>query len=219
MRYLAIGGAVSALALSACGGGGERQDENEPEGTFEVDVVDAKFPQRQKLAKRSELEITVRNTGEKTVPNIAVTVNGFDIDTGNSTLADPNRPVFVVNGQPREIGGFAESKDEAPEGGETAYVGTWALGPLEAGEEETFRWSVTAVKAGEYKITYKVAAGLDGKAKAVSPGGTPVGGVFVGTIDDTPPDTRVAEDGVTVVEGQRGETEREAAEREAPERD
>jgi len=50
--------------------------------------------------------------------------------------------------------------------GETAYVGTWALGPLKPGEQKTFRWDVTAVRAGPYEITYEVAAGLDGKAKA-----------------------------------------------------
>ena len=206
MRTLAVPCAVfAALTLAACGSG-ERQDENEPEGTYEVDIVDASFPQKQKLAKRSELEITVRNADQKTIPNIALTVDGFDIDTKNPALADPARPVFVINGQPRQLGGFAESKDIAPEGGETAYVNTWALGPLQSGEEKTFRWSVTAVRPGPYRIEYRVAAGLDGKAKAVDTDGTRPDGIFVGEIDDTPPDTRVADDGVTVVEGQRGES-------------
>jgi hypothetical protein len=194
--------AALALGLAACGSE-ERQDENEPEGKFEVEVVDASFPAKQKLAKRSELSITVRNSGEATVPNIAVTVDGFDTKLQDPDLADPSRPVFVINGQPREIGDFAESKELAPEGGETAYVDTWALGPLKAGDEQTFTWSVTAVRAGAYKIAYKVAAGLDGKAKAVDETGAAPAGVFIGTIDDTPPDTRVAEDGVTVVEGTR----------------
>ena len=79
--------------------------------------------------------------------------------------------MFVINGQPKDIGGFPESKDAAPEGGETAYVDTWALGKLRAGEERTFKWSVTAVRAGDYKLEYEVAAGLDGKAKAVGVGG------------------------------------------------
>jgi hypothetical protein len=203
-RALAVACAVSAIGLTACGGG-ERQDENEPEGTFEVEVVEARFPDEQKLAKRSQLAITVRNTGDQTVPNIAVTVDGFDVKLDNRDLADPSRPVFVINGHPRQIGGFAESKPAAPEGGETAYVNTWALGPLRAGEEEIFRWSVTAVRAGPFRIEYRVAAGLDGKAKAVDADGTAPDGLFVGEVDDTPPDTRVAEDGVTVIEGQRGE--------------
>ena len=37
------------LAIAGCGGG-ERQDENEREGNFPVEVVEAKFPENQKLA-------------------------------------------------------------------------------------------------------------------------------------------------------------------------
>jgi len=199
-----VAAVCTALVLgpAACGGG-ERQDENEPEGEFRVDVVDASFPVEQKLAKRSTLSITLRNAGRETVPNIAVTVDGFETKLEDPDLADPSRPIFVINGQPKQIGDFAESKDIAPEGGETAYVNTWALGPLEAGEEETFTWSVTAVRAGAYKITYKVAAGLDGKAEAIDADGIAPAGTFIGRVDDEPPDTRVAEDGVTVVEGTR----------------
>jgi hypothetical protein len=201
MGFVAAACTALVLGLAACGE--DRQDENEPEGEFRVDVVDASFPIDQKLAKRSELSITVRNSGRETVPNIAVTVNGFDVKLENPNLADPSRPVFVINGQPKEIGDFAESKDLAPEGGDTAYVSTWALGPLKADAEKTFTWNVTAVRAGAYKITYKVAAGLDGKAKAIDAEGVAPAGTFIGRVDDTPPDTRVAEDGVTVIEGTR----------------
>jgi len=190
------------LALASCGGG-ERQDANEPEGKFEVAVVRAGFPEKQKLAKRSELEIVVRNESRRTVPNIAVTVKGFDERRKNTALADPNRPVFVINGVPKEIGTFPESKEAAPEGGETAYVGTWALGPLEPGERKAFRWNVTAVRAGPFDITYEVAAGLDGRARAVGPGGQAPTGRFTGTISDEAPDTRIADDGRTVIEGTR----------------
>jgi hypothetical protein len=191
------------LGLGACGGG-ERQDENEPDGTFKVEVVKAQFPSKQKLAKRSDLVITVRNAeSNKAIPNIAVTVRGFDVKLDNAKLADPKRPVFVINGQPKDIGTFPESKEAGPEGGETAYVDTWALGRLRAGQEKTFRWSVTAVRPGAYRLRYRVAAGLDGKAKAVDVGGGVPAGLFVGTVDDKAPDTRIADDGKTVVEGLR----------------
>lgn len=201
--HLACAG-LCAVALASCGGG-ERQDANEPEGKFKVEVVSATFPERQKLAKRSELEIVVRNAEERrTIPNIAVTVKGFDERRDNAELADPSRPVFVINGVPKEIGTFPEAKEAAPEGGETAYVGTWALGPLEPGEKKAFRWSVTAVRAGPYKLTYEVAAGLDGKARAVGvSGGDAPEGRFAGTISDAAPDSRVADDGRTVIEGVR----------------
>jgi hypothetical protein len=194
---------AATLALSACGGG-ERQDENEPKANFQVELVDATFPKKQKLAKRSNLVITVRNDDDRTIPNIAVTVDGFDQRKQDPDLADPERPVFVVNGVPVEIGGFPESKDASPRGCDTAYVNTWACGRLSPGDEKTFKWTVTAVEAGPYKISYAVSAGLDGKAKAVDPAsGGRLAGVFSGRIIAKPPASRVADDGETVVEGTR----------------
>jgi hypothetical protein len=191
------------LAVAGCGGG-ERQDENEPEGNFPVAVVQAKFPEKQKLAKSSDLVVTVRNAGDKTIPNITMTVNGFDEQKKDPELADPTRPVFAVNGVQVKIAGFPEAKDASPRGCDTAYVNTWACGPLKPKEERTFRWSVTAVRAGDFKIDWRVAAGLDGKAKAVAAGGGPAPrGQFSGTISNAAPDVRVADDGHTIVNGTR----------------
>jgi hypothetical protein len=191
------------LAVAGCGGG-ERQDENEPEGNFPVEVVRATFPEQQKLAKSSDMVVTVRNAGDDTIPNIAVTVNGFDKRKKDPELADPSRPVFAVNGVQVEIAGFPEAKDASPRGCDTAYVNTWACGPLKPNEQRTFRWSVTAVQAGDFKIDWRVAAGLDGKAKAVAAGGGPAPrGQFAGTISNAAPDVRVADDGHTIVSGTR----------------
>ncbi len=154
---------LAALAVAGCGGG-DRQDSDEPSGTFPVDVVKATFPSQQRLAEKTRLVITVRNTGHKTVPNLAVTVeSGATDQTAEATafaeasqqpgLADPSRPVWVL--------------DDGPKGGITAYTNTWALGQLRPGQAKTFIWRVTAVKSGVHAIKYKVAAGLDGKAKAV----------------------------------------------------
>src|SRR5918996_435358 len=189
--------AVCVVALAGCGGG-ERQDENEPEGNFPVDVVRATFPEKQKLAKSSDMVVTVRNAGDDTIPNIAVTVNGFDKRKTDPDLADPSRPVFALNGVQVKIAGFPEAKDASPRGCDTAYVNTWACGPLGPKEKRSFRWSVTAVRAGAFKIDWRVAAGLDGKAKAVAPGGGPAPrGRFSGTISDKAPEVRVADDGKT----------------------
>jgi hypothetical protein len=179
---------VCLLAIAGCGGG-ERQDENEREGNFPVEVVEAKFPESQKLAK---------------IPNIAMTVNGFDERKTDPDLADPNRPVFALNGVQVEIAGFPEAKDAAPRGCDTAYVNTWACGPLRPNQQKTFRWSVTAVQAGDFKVSWRVAAGLDGKAKAVAMGGGPAPrGSFSGKVSDAAPDVRVADDGKTIVNGTR----------------
>jgi hypothetical protein len=196
---------VAGLAVLA-GCGGERQDENEPSGEFPVEVVRATFPEDQKLAKSSNLVITVRNAGDETIPNIGVTVDGFNYrKTDDANLADPERPVFAINGMPVQIAGFPESKDIAARGCDTAYVNTWACGPLRPGKNKRFRWSVTAVKTGNFKLDWRVNAGLHGEAKAVETGGDdePPSGSFSGTISREPPDVRVADDGRTVVSGDR----------------
>jgi hypothetical protein len=190
------------VTLAACGSQ-PRQDESEPKGNFKVEVTHASFPVQQKLAKRSDLVISVRNAGDKAIPNLAVTVNGFDKRVSEPDLADPTRPVFVINGKPETIGGFPEAKEAAPGGGQTAFVNTWALGKVNPGRVATFRWTVTAVKAGPFRLSYRVAAGLQGKAKAVALGGGPVLGSFKGTVSDTPPQSRVADDGHTVINGTR----------------
>jgi hypothetical protein len=191
-------GAVAVIAAAGCGGG-ERQDENEPKGDFQVEVVKASFPKKQKLATNSALDITIRNAGTETVPNLAVTVDGFGYRREQPGLADPSRPRFAVNGVPQQVGGFPEARDDAPAGCETAYVSTWACGPLKPDGEKTFRWSVTAVVAGPYEIRYLVAGGLNGKARAVLAGGGAAGGSFTGTVSARANHTVIGPDGKTVV--------------------
>jgi hypothetical protein len=190
---------VGLIAAVGCGGG-ERQDENEPEGDFAVEVVASSFPKQQKLAQSSDLMISVRNSGDETVPNVAVTLKGLDYRATQPDVANAERPQFAINGVPREIGGFPEAKDATPLGCDSAYVNTWACGPLKPGDERTFVWKVTAVKAGPYDVSWRVAAGLNGKAKAVAAGGGPApSGSFSGTVSSEAPDVRIADDGKTVV--------------------
>ena len=175
------------VLIAGCGSSGPRQDANEQSGDYKVQIVEAKFPSKQALAKRSVLSITVKNVDSKTIPNVAVTVKSFDQRKSDPTLADPRRPQFVVNTSPR--------------GGDTAYVGTSALGPLKPGETKTFKWDVTAVVAGRYSLKYAVAAGLNGKARAVLAGGGAPTGEFKGTVSSKAPEAHVADDGKTIVNG------------------
>jgi hypothetical protein len=192
--------AVCLLAVAGCGGG-ERQDENEPEGDFKVEVVEASFPTEQKLAKRSQLVIVVRNADTRQIPNIAVTMRGLDYRKDDPELADQRRPQFVVNGKFKNFGNIEDAQALTPGGVENpTYVDTWSLGPLEPGESKRFRWDVTAVVAGPYELRYSVAAGLDGKARAVDESGETPQGVFTGTVSDAAPQTRIAADGKTIVE-------------------
>jgi hypothetical protein len=193
---------LAGLAVGACGGDA-RRDRNERAGSFKVAVVEAKFPQRQKLAKGSRLVIVVKNLDSKPIPDVAVTLRGLEERIDTPGVADPRRPVFVVDGVPKRLGGIPETQEAAPGGAQTAYVDTWTLGRLRPGEKKAFRWSVTAVKAGPYHLRYSVAASLDGKARAVDPSGSPPAGGFSGTISGAAPATRVADDGRTVVRGTR----------------
>jgi len=146
-----LGGLCGLLAVAAIGcGSGERQDANEDEASYEVAVVDTSFPRMQRLAEESNLAITVRNDSDETIPHIAVTLKGLERRSDNPNLQDPNRPVFVVDGDPAEIGGYQEIKLAAPGGGETALVDTWTLGKLKPGAKKTFRCRLTAVHAGPY---------------------------------------------------------------------
>ena len=143
----------------------------------------------------------VRNAGDETVPNIAVTVAGLDYRATQPGLANPERPQFAINAVPREIGGFPEAKDATPDGCDTAYVNTWACGPLKPGAQRTFEWKVTAVKAGPYKITLARGRGAErqgqggglGRRRRADRDASPA------RVSNAAPDVRIAADGKTVV--------------------
>jgi hypothetical protein len=221
---LAVVLTLLAALLTACGGSSnKRQDEDEPGGEYQVQIVDARFPSDQKLAKRSVMEIKVRNAGDEDIPNINVSVDDFyyreDLRPGEEEtgLADPERPRFVVDVLPTRPGGPRRDTDRLdPLERSSAYVDTYPLGKLEEGDTATFRWEVTAVKAGAFCIAWKVAAGLDGKAEAIVQPEQPEKrcrnnqivdgetteeptGAFAGVISDEAPDARIADDGETVV--------------------
>jgi hypothetical protein len=179
-------------ALFAVGCGDERQDANAPSGQFDVDVTDASFPAKQQVAEPSTFKLAVENTGDRAVPDLAVTVDtdpgqegqapvAFGQSTDDPALAASARPVWVV--------------DEGPVGGESAYTNTWAVGPLEEGRSRTVEWKLTAVKAGTYTVNWRVSPSLEGD---VSLGDGRTSGSFDVTIRDEPVPARVDDDGEVV---------------------
>jgi hypothetical protein len=180
---LVLGAVVS---LAACGG--QRQDAHEPSGKFRVEVVRATFPGKQKLAKRSTMIIAVKNMDNRALPDVSVTVNSFNRNSTAANLSDPSRPVFVVN--------------RGPVGGDTANQATSAYGrPLPPGRTATFRWDVTAVQPGPYRIGWEVSAGIFGKARAVDSTGRIPRGEFSGTISNAAPHSTVNFKNGKTVEG------------------
>jgi hypothetical protein len=205
-RLAALAG-LSALAVAGCGGG-QQQDAKETKANFPVKVVSASFPLKQSLAKDSTMEIVVQNAGQRQIPMISVTVKcgpglggSFSTATGDTNVADPVRPQFVVNRIPTATERVNPPLDPAPLERSSAYVDTYPLGALAPGRTATFRWDVSAVKAGPYRLCWRVNAGLYGKATAVpASGGGPINGEFKGEISNKAPKATVSNDGHTVIQ-------------------
>src|SRR3954447_4028029 len=178
VRRRTITGLCAVAVVAAGCGGGTRQDADEPSGTFKVDVVSASFPSKQRLARQEQMVVEVRNADNRTIPNVAVTVDpGFSVRSERTDLADPNRPVWII--------------DDGPKGGTTAYTNTWAVGALKPGDTAKFVWKVTAVRSGTHEVHYRIAAGLNGKAKAAAAGGDPPEGSFTVNISGKPAQANV----------------------------
>jgi hypothetical protein len=197
--------AILTAALAACGGGNS-SDAEDPTGKFPIEVVTSEFPPRQLLAQTTLMRIGIRNTGDRTVPDLAVTVSLAGEEGKNSSLPFatktpqpgvelPFRPVWVL------AYGYPKVDPSLRLGGtETADPRTFDLGALQPGETANAVWKLSAVKAGDYTLRYRVNASLEeAEAKAVGPGGDPVTGSFPVTIDAVPPDTRVNGQGEVVV--------------------
>ena len=201
---------LAAVLVAGCGGSDPRQDENEKEADYPLEVSVAEFPPRQRLAETADLELAFRNTGNEEIPNLVVTIftgdqkadGAFNIRSEQEGLADPNRPVWILeNEYPKilERGASTDELDGAPTAGaETSSTNTYSFGELAPGDTVHTVFRVTPVVGGTYTVTYEVAAGLDGKAKAVTDTGEPVEGEFVATISTKPPAAAVDEKGNVV---------------------
>ncbi len=184
--------ACAALLLGGCGGG-RRADAGEPSRTFTVEIVKATFSPKQSIAKPTAMRLEIRNADSRTIPNLAVTVDSFYYTSTYRELAADKRPIWVVERGPGRLPEPPVQSEAVspPGGGQTAYVNTWALGPLAAGHTQTFEWKVAPVKAGTYTVHVKVAAGLAGRARAAFPGGGAPGKAFTAQIAPAPPATHV----------------------------
>lgn len=240
--------AVCSVGLAACGGG-ERQDEDEVEGEFPVEITGAEFPAKQNLAIQTELLLSVENIGEETISDLAVTVftvadpdesvdevdasaaedeegsaeelatdpeatvsasgeptmagGPFSVISQQQGLSIPSRPVWILEqGFPRLVG----SEPGPPPSGELSGTGgakavqtnTFAFGPVEPDQTLDLVWQVTPVQEGTYTVSYRIAAGLQGNAVAVTDDGSVPEGEFIVQISDAPPQTRVNDSGEVV---------------------
>lgn len=218
-----IAALAAGIAVSACGSGA-RQDASEPTGNFQV-AASAHWITSQRLSQHTVLAITVTNTGTKTIPNPAVTITDTTPSGGRPApafqklmnmpgLANQARPVWAVDRGPdpgSSQGSCPQNVDPAtytgpnysscvggPGGAVTAYANTWALPALDPGKSDTFTWHVTAVQSGTYVVNWQVAAGLAGKAKAVTASGDAPRGSITVTIATAPQQSYVNNGGQVV---------------------
>ncbi|HZE04033.1 MAG TPA: hypothetical protein VE127_02345 [Solirubrobacteraceae bacterium] len=222
MRTRSIGLICAALLLTACGGG-QRQDAHEPSGKFAVQVTTASFPSSQRLSEHAHLVLAVHNVSGKTLPDVAVTICNvtcaYPAPRGQGTsaaafgenlqmqgLAHPSRPIWVVDNPPGRCNTGCSANSSSggggPGGAVTAYANTWALGQLRPGHTAKFDFGVTAVKPGRHIVAWEVAAGLNGKAKAVLRNGSPPHGTFTVVIHNAPAQTYVNNNGQIVTSSQ-----------------
>jgi len=221
---MGLAAVLVAVVVASCGG--ERQDANEPEGDFPVQIVSANFPSKQKLAENTNLTLSVANTGDKAIPDLAITIftssdastseptssstgatstgtgttqelptvqGSFSVRSEQQGLAIPFRPVWILEeGFPKLAGQTASA------GAEAAQTDTFSFGTLAANQTRAMVWNVTPVQAGTFTVHYRVAAGLQGKAKAVTGDGSVPEGEFVVRISSAPPQTRVNDAGQVV---------------------
>jgi hypothetical protein len=212
-RFRAVAAGLASLALAAslaaCGSESS-SDANEAEGNYEMKVAKATFPTDQHLGETSLMKIAVRNTGEKTVPAVAITVSvageegqtsalPFGLRDPQPDLAQPDRPVWVLaEGYP------TTSKTTTKRGGATSSSRkTFVFGSLKPGATVEGIWKLSAVKAGKFTVLYAVDAGLNGTARAKTAAGVAPGGSFKVDVSNSPVNTEVTDSG-EVVEIQKG---------------
>ncbi|MCK9249682.1 MAG: hypothetical protein M0P31_12015 [Solirubrobacteraceae bacterium] len=183
-----LGIAGCALLLTACGSEAPDIEDASDGRPFAVSVT-ADFEERQELAGTETLRITVRNQDDRTLPDVSVVLDGLQRtiaseDNGAGRIADPRRPIWVV--------------DAPPAGSTTAYVNTWALGPLPQGESKTFRWKLTPVVPGTHDVEWRVSGGVDSDAPVRASRGE-TEGTFKVRVAETPRSTTVDPDTNRVV--------------------
>jgi hypothetical protein len=216
LAVAACGSSGGSAGPSASGSAGARETGSAASGRFPVSITAARFPRSQHLAQPTKLIIAVRNTGHRTLPDVAVTICarscapsdrsgegtaaqafGYDIHAAPNT-ADPSRPLWIVDRGP----GACHFQCDRP-GGDvgasvTANSNTWALGTLAPGATAHFVWALTPIVPGRHVVAWEVAGDLTGGARAVSGGGRVPHGAFTVSIDSAPAPERVTPSGKVV---------------------
>jgi hypothetical protein len=210
-----IAALAAGVTVSACGSGA-RQDVSEPSGNFHVSAsahwtTSQRLSQHTVLLITAtntgtkaipDIAVTITDVANgKQAPAFQKLFCAPQLrQSCTETLANQARPVWVIEQAPdRTSHPCPQNVDPetytgpnystcvgGPGGGATAYVNTWALGQLPPGQSRSFRWQLAAVQPGTYVVHWRIGAGLNGKANAVSASGAPPRGSFTVTIAASP---------------------------------
>lgn len=209
---LATLAALSSGTLLACGGGGggERQDAGIPEGDYTVRILDANLERAQRLGKATQMRLGVRNTGNETIPDLAVTVivlgeqgeasrDAFAYRDPQQNLNRHERPIWIL-----EPGYPVLAGERVLGSARTASARTFSFGELPAGETAEAIWKLTPVKAGRYRLRYEVNLDIQGAGQIEAEGGGSASGVVAARIKPAPQQLRVDQRGRVVRAGTTG---------------
>ena len=184
--------AAAAVALVLVGCGGSDAPEPEPSATYSVAIPVSSFPARQSLAEHVQLRLDVRNKSTRTIPNVSATletgsgrdgatVTAFSSRLEAKGLASTSRAVWIV--------------DDGPLSGDTAYANTWALGSIRPHDTRSFTWNVVPVRAGHYKLRYRLTGSTTGRSQLRLANGDAARGNFEVNVSGKPAEVRVTPDG------------------------
>ncbi len=189
---LGVGGALAGVLAAGCGES-RHQDASELKGHYTVQVTRASFPADQAVARPARMVLDVRNTSARALPDVTVAVTSFDYLSNYPELASRQRPIWVVDDGPGQLPKqpVETVQVDPPGSGTTANYNVWALGRLAPGATRSFAWNVSPVKPGMYKVSYRVYAGLNGRAQAELADGSPPVGSFAVNVADRPPPAHV----------------------------
>lgn len=134
----------------------------------------------------------MRNKSTRTIPNVSATletgsgadgatVTAFGSRLKEKGLASSSRPVWIV--------------DDGPLSGETAYANTWALGSIRPHDTRSFTWNVVPVRAGHYKLRYRLTGSTTGRSQLRLANGDAARGSFEINVSGKPAEVRVTPDG------------------------
>ncbi|MBJ7355470.1 MAG: hypothetical protein JHC98_11660 [Thermoleophilaceae bacterium] len=167
--------ALLAIPLAGCGSG-EPQNANAPSGTWSVLVEEWKFPKRQYLGTPTDFVLKIRNTDTRDIPQLIVTIEGLRMQVKQVGAASEIRPIWLTQD--------VDYANVTPYN--SALASSFNMGPLAAGDVQTYKVALTPLRRGNHEVGYKLAADLFGDAKIVDPDDAPAEDTRTVAIDPTP---------------------------------